>query len=201
MAERTEQQRRKNALHKAAQRKLRRLFRRYGPGCHWCSCHLILGQGFDRTRIRRETNSWVWWIDDHGQEQRSRWATADHLLPIRDGGESNIENLVLACGSCNNARQKGWRNPNPDPPKWKGQIVCKCGAEKLLNDYRCHRCMEASAEAKKLSRKTFIARMPGGCGWCGAALVLLRIIEPFGPFYGCPQCVRGKAGRLTEKGA
>lgn len=31
-------------------------------------------------------------------------ATIDHLLPLNEGGEDNIENMVLACDKCNHER-------------------------------------------------------------------------------------------------
>ena len=45
-------------------------------------------------------------------------ATADHLIPIAEGGPDTIENLVPACWECNCKRGKkgtNWR-PSPDVP-------------------------------------------------------------------------------------
>lgn len=39
----------------------------------------------------------------------------DHIFPVVRGGESNLDNLCVACGPCN--RSKGGRSPQ----EWRGQ--------------------------------------------------------------------------------
>jgi 5-methylcytosine-specific restriction endonuclease McrA len=51
-----------------------------------------------------------------GVEQRLLSLTLDHVVAVSAGGKSNIENLVLSCGSCNVKKGSGialWVNAAP----------------------------------------------------------------------------------------
>jgi len=45
-----------------------------------------------------------WSGGDYGQ-----WLVADHVVPVCQGGTDDVDNLVLACNSCNS--RKGGRTP------------------------------------------------------------------------------------------
>lgn len=38
-------------------------------------------------------------------------ATVEHLVPLARGGSNRIDNLALACGSCNHTRGSDWKKP------------------------------------------------------------------------------------------
>jgi hypothetical protein len=59
------------------ERKIKRLLDRDGPCCHWCG---------------------AWFSVELPP-------TLEHLIPRHNGGLATDDNLVLACGPCNNARR------------------------------------------------------------------------------------------------
>jgi len=69
----------RNALRRKARRQVPKLIELYGRVCFYCSCDI-----------------------HEDQEPGTRHAlTVEHLKPISHGGNSNIENLRLACYPCN----------------------------------------------------------------------------------------------------
>lgn len=43
-------------------------------------------------------------VDPNLKPTDDLFATMDHVVPIKHGGKSNLDNLVLACYKCNNAK-------------------------------------------------------------------------------------------------
>lgn len=70
-------------------KKVKKLWRRQRGMCALC------GKGMSRV---------------HGQRN---FATIDHILPKSHGGGGMIENLRLACKSCNEARGNKYDGPRP----------------------------------------------------------------------------------------
>lgn len=60
--------------------------------------------------------------------------TIDHVVPIADGGKTEIENLVPACNRCNQSQNKK-RNPRHAKP-CRGQ----CGLQVVGRRRRCREC-------------------------------------------------------------
>jgi len=68
------------------QRKVRSLKRKYGPNCTYCEREMI----FDTKQYHLHLPN---------------YATLDHVRPKSQGGTARLDNLCLACSSCNNKRQ------------------------------------------------------------------------------------------------
>lgn len=62
-------------------------------------------------RIGDKATQWIWARDGHACAYcgkalvKGRGAHLDHLTPAHHGGADTVVNLVLACESCNSARQ------------------------------------------------------------------------------------------------
>jgi hypothetical protein len=75
--------------------KTKRIFRKNGGRCHWCSVELV----FDSDALVPNLFH------------------VDHLIPVCDGGRNDEDNLVPACAWCNHARaRKSWVNPSDTNP-------------------------------------------------------------------------------------
>jgi 5-methylcytosine-specific restriction endonuclease McrA len=90
------------------QANLRRRLRRAGdtsPVCHWCAQEIVwIGEirRYNRRTIRAFD---VDFIDLRtGELENKRIATADHIVPLGEGGTNEDENIVPACAECNHHR-------------------------------------------------------------------------------------------------
>lgn len=99
----TANQRNRAARRKRAQLWLDVLYARHNSLCFWCKSPLALvGSVPEQDRISVKGGTLVW---RDGEEIFSALvATSDHLIPVRDGGNSDISNLVLSCMRCNGRR-------------------------------------------------------------------------------------------------
>lgn len=178
---------RKN-IQKKGRRYLKRLLARQDSKCHWCKKHLIHFASFDKSLIIRHSKEWVIW-NDNGEEKKSYWATSDHLIPIRNNGQSTLSNLVAACGQCNRRRDRV-NNPDQDRPKWIGHPKCKCGRDKPIEMKRCAECKQVSKELITINSRYYISKNPINCRKCNAKMVVFPESTPIGIIYYCPDCVR-----------
>lgn len=69
-------------------------------------------------------------IDPHclycGQYLPPRGATLDHVLPVSRGGLHHVRNMVLACRSCNEAKD------NRTPQEWLEELQRACARLQLV---------------------------------------------------------------------
>lgn len=70
----------------AKRRKIAAIILRDGISCFWCKEETLL----DARRM--------------GGQHEPRCTTIDHLIPRSRGGGNELENLVIACRECNEAR-------------------------------------------------------------------------------------------------
>lgn len=95
------------------QQRMKALAETQGWQCHYCHIPLVpRGQEYnyclqiapsDRYRQSRPVflgNSYTWWLLPEGMGE----PTLDHIIPLSRGGTHDIDNLVLACKSCNSRR-------------------------------------------------------------------------------------------------
>ena len=87
--------------------------------CHCCSSRIVKQVGRHNTRARKKgliaSLTSAQWIDIlqksdgycHYCKEREPIIslTPDHVIPIGKGGANNAENIVAACGFCNNGKQ------------------------------------------------------------------------------------------------
>lgn len=57
-----------------------------------------------RRRLLQRDGAACWWCSSPFTDEDP--PTIDHLVPHRAGGSSDDDNLVLACGPCNNHRER-----------------------------------------------------------------------------------------------
>lgn len=95
------------------QRRMQALSELYGWTCHYCLIPLVprgheadycqqIARG-DRYRQPRPvflSNGYTWWLLPEGMGE----PTLDHITPLIYGGTHDLDNLVLACKSCNSRR-------------------------------------------------------------------------------------------------
>lgn len=94
----------RSTIRKQANNKLLRVLRRLGSECFWCGRALVALRSIPQQWILKLTYAMVTWKGERGDVQHRHIATADHLVELRNGGKSNIENLVPACRPCNGRR-------------------------------------------------------------------------------------------------
>jgi hypothetical protein len=80
------------------------LLARDGCRCRWCGRYVVTPRMVPPGRLVSAGEWEVVWRDEAGRTLRARRATADHLVPVADGGTSELANLALACARCNNDR-------------------------------------------------------------------------------------------------
>lgn len=70
-------------------------------------------------------------------------ATVDHVIPIEYGGDSEVDNLVLACKHCNN-----WRSNPPKMFPYEYSACAGCGVMKRKPTLcrSCRRLVSATVE-------------------------------------------------------
>lgn len=59
---------------------------RDGPYCHYCGARVYLRPS-----------------DPYGRKPDA--LTIDHVIPLSRGGEDEVDNMVVACGTCNNLKR------------------------------------------------------------------------------------------------
>lgn len=103
-----------------ARRLRRKLWRRQGKRCYWCSKKVVLPEDLLRKYVPLSSIYDEGLADQlpklHAQlmsrvpEFREQWlndlGTLDHLVEHARGGGHDLENLVLACSPCNERRGK-----------------------------------------------------------------------------------------------
>ena len=176
-------------IQKRGRRKLGKLLARQDYKCHWCEKPLVRYSTFNQSVIIQKAKDWITWEDEIGDKYKSWWATTDHLIPVRENGESTMENMVAACGPCNR-RRTACPNPCADPPKWIGSPKCKCGGDKPFRQKRCDACRSVSVVLKEITKRFYISREEGPCRRCGRNMVPLPEQTPIGTFYHCQHCKR-----------
>lgn len=75
---------------KQRENKLNKLFKHFGKTCHWCGTPL-------KHRAEYKAVKGV------------AFATVDHVIPKKFGGENHLWNLRASCPSCNMVRDQGWK--------------------------------------------------------------------------------------------
>lgn len=102
---RNERKRRQKARLEGA-RQLMALLTAYRERCHWCGELVTPFKRISRHCKPRVTcGGWLVY-ERQGKTHRVRLATVDHIKPIWRGGTSSEKNIVLACGECNQLRNK-----------------------------------------------------------------------------------------------
>jgi 5-methylcytosine-specific restriction endonuclease McrA len=193
-------QQRRRILHQRAKRRMDDVMHKCGYKCHWCGKALIRKRHIPRAeKILLQTKDKVIWLSK-GVALTRWWASVDHIVPICEGGDSDIGNLVASCQPCNRKRAAKYVNPNPDQPKWKGVLVCKCGNEKEPKNRKCTSCANVSKQFRRLCTVTIISVIQDICRRCGREMKPLQFIEGFGQVYGCDSqgCLKKEWPSITS---
>ncbi len=114
---------RKRRQQQKARDKLPKLLAVTGGKCHYCSEPLIQLKTVAVDRIVKRTDHYVTYRTGLGDVVKVAIATVDHVVPLMDGGTSDFDNLVPACGACNHGR-------HVDKRSRKNLFCPKCGKEK-----------------------------------------------------------------------
>jgi 5-methylcytosine-specific restriction endonuclease McrA len=81
---------------------------RDGEVCYWCNKPVVRGYDVKKFVADADISEWtfekVFFWDENGDEKFFRLASIDHVIPLSEGGESNLRNLVIACKQCNHLR-------------------------------------------------------------------------------------------------
>jgi hypothetical protein len=81
--------------------------------------------------------------------------TMDHVIPQNNKGSHDMENLVLACATCNMNREIGRRNHTPTPTLEEfvqmvhNGEVCGCGNKLKKHGKVCIACASGNAQTKR----------------------------------------------------
>jgi hypothetical protein len=111
----------KNALRARAQRKMEALLTTHGHKCHWCGERVIYIRSVPVVDRIKTSHFKLHFRGSKGKVKIVRIATVDHVKPLEEGGDYRLENLVLACGECNQRRARKTRAPH--------NLICRrCGA-------------------------------------------------------------------------
>ena len=97
---------------------------------------------------------------DYDTPDKNESATLDHVFPHEFGGDSEDENLLVACKRCNDNKGSHISGPdfhfeaistkhNIDHPKFRGQLFKNPNpiAFRSINDFKCSICSEPASEA------------------------------------------------------
>ena len=129
--------------------KLKAILSRHGCYCHWCNEPLVLIRDIPPSVIISKTSNELIWRNKKGI-QRRKFATVDHVIPIREGGTNSSENIVPSCETCNRQRTKS-KSPKTDEER----LTCpKCGGLKPRGRRKCAECRKGTGVGK--------GRGPGG---------------------------------------
>jgi len=92
----------KKQIRAKAARMLPEVFRRDRGKCRYCGKRVVMVRSIpEHRRVGKRHGDWVKFVDEHGKHRRELVATVDHLQRVDEGGDSDIDNMVLACGPCN----------------------------------------------------------------------------------------------------
>lgn len=107
--------------------------------CYWCSKDIVVSQAIIRAYPYRIKKEYIFWTDYQGEEHVALFATVDHIVPIRDGGTNDPENLVASCGPCNRDRtatqQQNLNCKRCNKPRRGGKRHCPACRKVLSQEY------------------------------------------------------------------
>ncbi len=104
MTEQEREKKRQYNLMRDARKKVDRLIELRGNACHWCRRPLVLIKTIPPWRRLRKSATTIWWFDEAGAEHSGLILTIDHIIPRSRGGRSRLDNMVVSCFTCNQAR-------------------------------------------------------------------------------------------------
>ena len=99
------------------QRFRRRASKRQGGGCFYCGCPMWNASPLAFAKRWRITEARIDWFRE----------TAEHLVPVQDGGTDTESNIVAACHFCNSRRHRAGQNPTARRYLRVVQNQCKRG--------------------------------------------------------------------------
>ena len=133
MGQHTRRNQLRRKRHKARSKHLDAMYAFQHSLCHWCKSATAIVGNIPVESVLRLDNGCVVWRD--GNEYfRARIATVDHVVPLRDNGSNERENLVMSCAGCNQSRTR------QRSPKDGIRRVCSCGASKVRKRSLCLAC-------------------------------------------------------------
>lgn len=137
-----------------AQAKMPKLLRRHNSKCRYCGRDVISVKQLKRQgRFIRDTHHWVFWSNGSGQEIQTLKATVDHVLDLSEGGSNKLDNLVLACVSCNAARSRE-KHQRAEHNK----VCLRCGKPNNRRPKFCRRCYREIQEKWWANRPKVVDR-------------------------------------------
>jgi len=125
----------KRSIRKNARKKIDILYTKQNGLCHWCKSYVAIEKNIDKENVVVVKRSYIIW-KDMGFVFSARIATIDHVIPIGQGGTSDIDNLVVACATCNNDRTNKPKAPD------KLKLLCpNCHSDKKPKKKFCQKCL------------------------------------------------------------
>jgi 5-methylcytosine-specific restriction endonuclease McrA len=126
---------RKKVAKRAREKHLDRLYVEQNSLCWWCKSACVLLRYVPPDAVVCHVHGSVQWRDGDFVLE-GRIGTVDHVLPVRDGGDNDAENLVMACMECNGRRTN---TPSPKPDGIR-KICPDCNGPKPAKFRRCGLC-------------------------------------------------------------
>lgn len=127
------------ALRRSARKKLKHILITHDYKCYWCKKKINDWKVLKKlpgVTVLNVGNTDIVYLQD-GLQKTIGLATTDHLVEIKNGGTSDIANLVPACRKCNSSRS----NPAPSIKSKKKKICVLCKKKKdLKNKAYCLEC-------------------------------------------------------------
>lgn len=131
---------RKKKAQKRARKVLPAILESQGRLCHWCRRPLVLVcevRRIDPGLVRRADH--VLWVEGGGQRM-GPYATADHVVPLREGGSGEAANVVAACPPCNRTRTRQ-KTGGGSNERWH---CARCGLRRDGGGPHCRSCRAAA---------------------------------------------------------
>ena len=92
-------------MRKAARRGLAKMVDEQDGKCFYCGQFIICRSQVDWEKVSGSTYAAVT-MQVVGEEVKIRWASVEHVRPLKDGGSNKKANLVAACVLCNLRRNR-----------------------------------------------------------------------------------------------